>query len=328
MIRIFTAMFVFLIMLFSVVQCGSSLDHGDKVDTSPFSEMRLEPKHVINKFFFTEAYSGYEYAQIADAAIVNLVQETTLLNTPQMFVLDSVRKSIFYTKDVENIKELYIGNKVNNPSLLAVSKDGEIYVADNQNKSLYKFQFNGEMLQYISLIYSGKQIADIIVDNESYLYIADITDLTKNKIIKLDQSGNLLNSIDLYKGDNNENHILTGLRSLFLTDNKLYVLGEFGRALIVFDKNGENVDVRYLSPKVASTDIAISNDIVYLASNATNSLLLLRKENLEAIGTYPIPKHPQPWGKIDNIFKVITYPSLGLVGVIGPEGMEIFTEQY
>lgn len=329
-----------ILIVLSFFACGGAGLESNQLDPNSSSEILIKPQAVINKYLFAKVNPGFEYSQIADCVLVRLndtlVQAVIPAGTPQMFTLDNKRKSIFYSSDLKKITEYSIQPYTIDPNALAISKDGVIFVSDRGSKSILKFVFDGLTLHYVEKIYSDILVADLVIDENSYLYIADEK---INRLIKIDQEGKAANSfkdselvcnyIDTYKNLDGNNIPLNGLRGIFVDSSGfIYSIADYGRTLIVLQPNGTTEFVLYISPKITVVDVAVTDKIIYLTSNVSNALLLINKVNRHVVGKFEMPEHSHPWDKIDNISKISVYTPYNIFVVLSKEGAEIFTEQY
>jgi hypothetical protein len=83
------------------------------------------------------------------------------------------------------------------PSCFAVAPNGDIYIADQLNNRMQRFNSEGG---FISIIPMPRTIADISIDHENNIYLYGGGDVSGGCILKYDQKGNLLKNYPLFTG--------------------------------------------------------------------------------------------------------------------------------
>lgn len=334
---------LFCIILLFVACSGGNSDSSKDKDNGTLEtnkELSLQAKAIINKNLFTQVNPGFEYSQMSDCAVLrlneDLLNNTIPVSIPQIFILDRTKKSIFYSIDTKTVKEFSILSQTNDPTAIAVSKDGLVFISDRGSMSVKKFKFNGSTLQYISDIYSNIIVADITIDDNTCLYFADEN---QNRIVKTDSDGSPINSftlngtaLNVITSYNNSDGIklqLKGLRSIYVDlSGIIYTICDYGRTIVKFGSDGNTEAAMYISAKYPVVDITATDNAIYLVSNICNTLLLINKQTMDVMGKIVMPEHSEPWGKVNNISKMAVYVPSNLLVVFGKDGAEIFMEQF
>ena len=303
-----------------------------------FEKHGLLPQQRIIKNNFEELFPGYTFENITDLYLVklsnNLHQSENLL--VQMFCLDRIKKSIFYTLDFKSINE-YTPSVLSNPACIAVSKNGDILIADTGNKTIYKFAFNGTTIEYKGIFLSDITAIDIAIDVMSNVYILESKTNTLRKyningeVINSFTSlltGNVTNSIYYTKDNNNKNtYRINDVKSMSLDESgDIYIVYNKGKKIIALNSNGSFKKIFYLRNNITAESITVTNNSIYVISKQLKSILIISKNDLSYVGEYKTTLYENSSYEFENIHAIHSYPSTGLVVILDNKGGCFFIE--
>ncbi|OHD70361.1 MAG: hypothetical protein A2W19_16300 [Spirochaetes bacterium RBG_16_49_21] len=324
---------------FSALGCNNMMESFNNfkaiLNIGANSTAELTQKLQINKTNFAKAYPSLSYQSISDIFIVPVDRSLLPENTPksilQTFFIDNSKKSIFYSLDGKTITEYTDPVNMQNPVAIAVTAKGDIIIADKSAKQVIKYVYDGQRIKFNNIILTNIGATDIAIDKGNNLYVIDDID---SKLIKIDINGNPINFTDLssniimsYIDSTNTQKNLIGLRAVTVDeDGNIYSIGNYGRLLVKYKSGGSTDTVLYLSAILSPVDIAISKNNVILVSQVKNQLILLNKDDLSFIGVINPVEYSYPWGKMQDMRRIMAYPSKGAIVVLDKEGGALFLE--
>jgi len=187
------------------------------------------------------------------------------------------------------------------PMGLAVSQDDYIFVVDNGNDRIQKFDLSGQWIQSIGSGDLDRPTDIVIKDNVLY-----ISDTYHHRIVSYDTFGNFLNSF----GDSD----LQEPRGLFLKDNKLYI-ADAQSGIMIYNLDTSSMEKTGADESKVSEPFGVcldSKNILYETDLATQNIaiytpLQLQYANLNLsipqiwLANYPDNTlHMRIWDKAGN----------------------------